>query len=210
MILEQGHLYHIFNQGNNRQKIFYNRENYLFFIKKIETYISPYTDILAWCLMPNHFHLMVYVNRIELKFVEESGNATSSHAPRDSRSTTSSRTTTLNKSIGIMLTSYTRAINNQENRSGALFKPHTKAECLTKSEGITPSFFNTHHGTIINIPHPENEYPRICFNYIRNNPVKANLVKHPEDWEFSSYQDLFGLREGKLINKARAKEFGLL
>ncbi len=61
MIFEKGHLYHIYNQGNNKQKIFLNRENYLFFLKKINTYILPYADVLAWCLMPNHFHLMVLV-----------------------------------------------------------------------------------------------------------------------------------------------------
>ena len=61
MILEQGHLYHIFNQGNNRQIIFYRPENYHFFLKKIGSYILPFADILAWCLMPNHFHLMVYI-----------------------------------------------------------------------------------------------------------------------------------------------------
>jgi len=26
----------------------------------------PYADVLAWCLMPNHFHIMVYVNEVEL------------------------------------------------------------------------------------------------------------------------------------------------
>ena len=109
-----------------------------------------------------------------------------------------------------MLASYTRAINKQENLTGSLFRDKTKAECLTKTEGITPSFFNTQYGTIINIPNPEKEYPQVCFNYIHNNPVKGNLVKHAEDWEFSSNQDLFGLRDWKLINRARVKEFGLL
>ncbi|MDD4236020.1 MAG: hypothetical protein PHF99_08405, partial [Bacteroidales bacterium] len=61
MIIEKGYIYHIYNQGNNRRRIFLIRENYLFFLKKIETYILPYADILAYCLMPNHFHLMVYV-----------------------------------------------------------------------------------------------------------------------------------------------------
>ena len=66
MNFEKGYIYHIFNQENNRQKIFFNRENYVFFLEKIQTYIIPYTDILAWCLMPNHFHLMVYIKNIEL------------------------------------------------------------------------------------------------------------------------------------------------
>ncbi|MDD2199404.1 MAG: hypothetical protein PHE08_06735, partial [Bacteroidales bacterium] len=66
MIIEKGYIYHIYNQGNNRRRIFLIRENYLFFLKKIETYILPYADILAYCLMPNHFHLMVYVMEVEV------------------------------------------------------------------------------------------------------------------------------------------------
>jgi hypothetical protein len=34
MNLEKGKLYHIFNQGNNHRKIFFDRDNYLFFLKK--------------------------------------------------------------------------------------------------------------------------------------------------------------------------------
>lgn len=49
MQFETGHIYHIFNQGNNRQKIFFNRGNYLFFLEKIRVYILPHADIFAWC-----------------------------------------------------------------------------------------------------------------------------------------------------------------
>ncbi len=204
MILEQGHLYHIFNQGNNRQLIFYRPENYHFFLKKIGTYILPFSDILAWCLMPNHFHLMVYVVKKSKSLNEESDSLTLSETI-----TTTNQSRTFNDSIGLLLRSYTRAINKQENRSGSLFKPHTKAECLTKSDGITPSFFYTSAGTKINVPIPEIEYPQVCFNYIHNNPVKVGMVINPEDWEYSSYRDHCGFRKGNLTNIERTLEFGL-
>ncbi len=200
MLIEKGHIYHIYNQGNNRQKIFFNRENYFFFLGKMKEYILPYTDIMAWCLMPNHFHWMVYVRETD---IFRSRGATQSRTP------TISDNISFNKSIGILLASYTRAINNQENITGSLFREKTKAECLTAYNGITPSFYNTEFGTIMNITDPEKEYPRICFNYIHNNPVKAGLVKSAEDWEFSSCQDVCGMRNGKLINRERINEFGL-
>ena len=65
MIFKEGHIYHIFNQGNNKEQVFFTRENYIYFLHKITQYILPYADILAWCIMPNHFHLMVYVNSID-------------------------------------------------------------------------------------------------------------------------------------------------
>jgi putative transposase len=113
------------------------------------------------------------------------------------------------KRLEVMLASYTRAINIQRGISGSLFRPKTKAECITKPEGITPSFFNTSYGSLINVQHIEKEYPQLCFNYIHNNPVKASLVKHPEEWEFSSYRDYNGMRDGKLIYKDRTDEFGI-
>lgn len=60
---------------------------------------------------------------------------------------------------------------------------------------------------IINNHLPEKQYPQICFDYIHQNPVKANLVKNAIDWEFSSAKDYAGLRNGKLINKDITKEY---
>lgn len=199
MQFEKGHLYHIFNQGNNKQKIFFERENYLFFLRKVRIYVLPFADILAWCLMQNHFHLMVKVIRLEL-FLDSEGFARS-------EAFAGAKVRSFNHSIGIMLRSYTSAINKQYERSGALFRQLTKAECLTSESGITPSFYNTKSGTKIHIDHPEFQYPQICFNYIHDNPVVAGLVDRATDWEFSSAREYAGLRDGKLINKEVATEY---
>jgi len=196
MKLEKSYIYHIYNQGNNRQAIFFNRDNYLFFLKKIKAHITPYSDILAWCLMPNHFHLMVLVNNLALN----------EHTEGFAQSETLGNRT-LNQSIGIMLHSYTNAINKQQNRTGSLFRKLTKAECLNCPNGITPSFYNTEFKTQIHTAHPELQYPQMCFNYIHQNPVKAGLVKTETDWEFSSARDYAGLRNGTLVNKVLAKDY---
>ena len=198
MQFETNNIYHIYNRGNNSQILFFNRENYLFFIQKAKIYITPYADILAWCLMPNHFHFMVYVHQLSLEFSEQ---VTESHQL--------TKTRTLNDSVSIFLRSYTRAIQKQEKITGSLFQHRTKAVCLTEVTGVTPAWFQSNYGTIINITDPEKEYPQICFNYIHQNPAKARLGINPEDWEFSSYPDYCGRRNGKLINRARTAEFGL-
>ncbi|MBW8334399.1 MAG: hypothetical protein K0M40_20450 [Prolixibacteraceae bacterium] len=199
MQFEQSHLYHIYNRGNNSQKIFFNRENYLFFLDKIKKNILPHADILAWCLMPSHFHLMVNINNVEVEICEQ---VSFSHLLIKRRS--------LNDSISIILRSYTRAIQKQENLTGSLFQNRTKANCLTQMEGISPAWFQSNFGAIINISDPAKEYPQICFDYIHANPVKDGFVKIQEEWEFSSARDYAGLRNGKLINKNRANEFGLV
>ncbi len=161
----------------------------------------PYTDILAWCLMPNHFHLMALVNYEDLPLDSEG------FAQSEALADINSRRRTFNSSIGIMLRSYTNAINKQQKRTGALFRKNTKAECITCSDGITPSFFNTSSGTQINIIDPEKKYSEMCFHYIHQNPVKAGLVKKATDWEFSSARDYADLRNGSLVNKTVAKDY---
>jgi len=208
MVFESNHIYHIYNQGNNRQKIFYRENNYVFFIEKIKKHILPYADVLVWCLMPNHFHLMVEVHTLSRSTTYSKNSNESKGLSRTTTSALSS--TTFNKSIGILLTSYTRAINIQENKSGSLFRPHTKAICLTQQQGITPSFFNTNSGTILYQSIPEKEYPITCFNYIHNNPVAAGLVKHLADWPYSSFNEFLGLGGYGLANIQKAKEFGLM
>lgn len=203
MQFEQEHVYHIYNQGNNRQRIFFDRENYVFFLKKIKEFVSPHADIIAWCLMPNHFHLMVEV-RTSLLEIER---ATQSRPLN--QDFTQLKSTTLNKSIGIMLASYTRAINQQHNRTGSLFRSKTKAECITKIEAVSPSFVNGRHGVIIKTHHPEMAYPQVCFDYIHQNPVRAGLVTKAEEWEFSSYRDYCGIRNGGLIHRECRVKYGI-
>ena len=193
MQLESGHLYHIYNQGNNKQQIFFNRENYLFFLKKVRNFILPHADIFAWCLMPNHFHLMILVNNVDVKL----GNS------KDFTKQNNEKLRTLNNSIGIMLRSYTDAINKQEERSGALFRRNTKAECIDCT-GLIPSFIKENGINKINISIPKNQYPQVCFEYIHQNPVKAGLTVSSEQWEFSSAIDYKNMRSGNLINKDRA------
>ncbi len=166
MDFEKGYIFHVYNQGNNRRKIFFNRENYLFFLKKIKTHISPYADILAWCLMPNHFHLMVLVREVELLVAANSQGVTQSH-PLTKR--------VLNDSIGIMLRSYTRAINKQNKTSGSLFRENTKAECVNCPNGLAPSFITKNGITELLVNNIEKEYPHVLFNYIHQNPGKSKF-----------------------------------
>lgn len=54
--------YHIFNRGNNGCRLFYNEANYGLFIKLFREFVSPYCDTLAFCLIANHFHLLIKTN----------------------------------------------------------------------------------------------------------------------------------------------------
>jgi putative transposase len=205
MNFESGFVYHVYNQGNNSEPIFFEDDNYLFFLKKMRTYLSPYADLLCYCLMPNHFHWLVYVRHAEINF------SLTINSPGDSKSPgefivkpKSKKPRTFNNSIAILLRSYTRAINKQQDRSGALFREGTKAKTGWIDEFITVDRYR--NGPNDFRAFPDDEYGWHCFNYIHQNPVAGQIVTQAIDWEYSSSRDYAGFRNGTLCNQVLAKE----
>ena len=114
----EDNLYHIYNRGNNRQPIFFTPKNYLFFLHKVRRYIKPYCHLLAYCLMPNHFHFLIQAT---------SASTVLTHTQLGSR-------TALSEGVKNLLSSYTQAINKQEIRTGSLFAQNTKAKLVSHRE----------------------------------------------------------------------------
>ena len=50
--------YHIYNHAVGQENLFKKPENYEYFWDKWNKYISPYFTNYAYCLMPNHFHVL--------------------------------------------------------------------------------------------------------------------------------------------------------
>jgi len=62
-----GYYYHIFNRGVNRQNIFFEEENDAFFLKLMDRFLSDRVDVFAYCLLSNHFHLLIRIQESEEK-----------------------------------------------------------------------------------------------------------------------------------------------
>ncbi len=59
-IFENGSFYHIYNRGNRKQQIFLRNRDYERFLEKVLEYKKKYPlTIVAYCLMPNHFHFLI-------------------------------------------------------------------------------------------------------------------------------------------------------
>ncbi|MGY6523041.1 MAG: hypothetical protein ACXIUD_15015 [Mongoliitalea sp.] len=61
--MEPGQSYHIYNHANGMENIFREEENYRFFLQQYKNYLGDVVDTYAFCLMPNHFHLLVGVKQ---------------------------------------------------------------------------------------------------------------------------------------------------
>src|SRR4051794_20736926 len=58
--IEAGMIYHVLNRGNGRRMLFSKESDFLAFIKLLgEAFTRFEVDLLAFCLMGNHWHLLV-------------------------------------------------------------------------------------------------------------------------------------------------------
>ena len=177
MHLLANEIYHIYNRGNQKQPIFFTRDNYLFILQKVRTYWLPYCDILCYCLMPNHFHFLIKTNEktVELQPLK----------PEQQRGII--RWTNFSWGTRQILTSYAKAINKQEHLTGSLFTQNTKGKQVSSEWSWE-------------------DYTVWCFKYILQNPVRAGLVRYGAEWEFSAWRDFAGLRKGTLCNMELARQ----
>ena len=60
VIFSKGKYFHIYNRGANKMKIFFERKNYIYLLKKLKYYKNKYNfSVLSYCLMPNHYHFLL-------------------------------------------------------------------------------------------------------------------------------------------------------
>ncbi len=96
--------YHLYNRSINSEILFLNRDNYIFFLKKFRYHLSDFVNFIGYCLMPTHFHFLIYIKSENIEQIKQN--------------------------IGTILRSYTRAFNLNINRTGSLFQQHTKTKLI--------------------------------------------------------------------------------
>lgn len=106
----QGLYYHIYNRGNDRQSVFFQPENYLYFLRNVKNYIAPLAKMVVYCLMPTHYHILLRMQTSEFFKNSEVFSAQISNA------------------MMRLLVSYTKAINKRFERVGSLFQEQFQAE----------------------------------------------------------------------------------
>ena len=107
--------YHFYNRGNNCQVVFFEAENYVYFLKGMKRYLLGTVEVIAYCLMPTHYHLLVRVVRPQTSEVFKTSEVLGTSE-------------TLSNAMMRLGVSYTKAINKRFERTGALFQGQFQAK----------------------------------------------------------------------------------
>lgn len=183
--------YHIFNHANGFENIFREPENYRFFMEKYQLYISPIAETYAYCLMPNHFHLVVRIRKRDViaGLILKSNNNNNNinifpkvqNFGKDEFIIRDSEIEKyLSKQFANLFSCYTQSFNKVNHRRGSLFIKNFKREPITSKEQFLNSVIYTHR-----------------------NPIHHGFRDRFEDWPYSSY---FGI----ISNDEPAVEIGKL
>ncbi|GBD87973.1 transposase IS200 like protein [bacterium BMS3Abin03] len=108
-VFQKGSVYHIYNRGCNKDKIFFEDRNYLFLLRKVRKYTEQFDiTVIAYCFMPNHYHFIFRQNS-DLE---------------------------INNCVQNIFNSYTKAINKRYKRRGTLFEGKFKAKEIYEDQSV--------------------------------------------------------------------------
>ena len=175
----EGYFYHIYNRGNNKEKIFFNNENYIYFLKKFDKYLSDFLDVYCYCLISNHFHFLIKVktqsdeiiNKTDQKYLQEKLNPNNNQLNQK-----------IIQQFSNFFNCYTKSINKEQHRSGTLFKKHFKRRIILNEQYLSNIIF-----------------------YIHLNPVHHKISDNFVNHRWSSYNrilqdNLSKLKKNEVIN----------
>jgi REP-associated tyrosine transposase len=184
--MEAGKFYHIYNRGNNKENLFKEEENYAYFLKQYDKYLSNVVDTYAYCLMPNHFHFLVKVKDITeasntfevFKTSKVLVSETEVFETSKVLLETKAKLPPVIKGCKNFFTSYAKAINKKYDRTGSLFQYKFKRKEITSEE-----------------------YLKNLIIYIHTNPINDGYIKQIEKWKHSSYLSIISDKPTKLNRK---------
>ncbi|MBF2708973.1 hypothetical protein [Flavobacterium soyangense] len=186
--LENGKYYHIYNRGNNGIDLFFDVENYNHFLRLYEKYIDPIAETFAWCLMKNHFHILVYIketNEIDTTKLEYS-------------STEKPKMLSASKQFSNLFNAYTLAMNKRYNRTGSLFEKNFKRKVVASENYFQKLIFYIHNNPVHH-KFTENilEYPWTSYGTI----ISTKQTKLQRNRVIESFHDLENFKYYHSINQ---------
>ena len=177
---EYGVTYHICNRGINREDIFKEEKNYAYFLSLMKKYLVPVADIYAYCLMKNHYHLL-------LQFKEEQNVST----------------TDAYRPLSNMLNAYAKSINKSYQRTGNLFQRHPQRNKVTDKEYFMQLVVYIHlnpvkHNFSTSLEYPYSSYQSIISSKPTNLDRKTVLDYFDDVDNFVAWHDFKRIQHQKI------------
>lgn len=133
-----GNYYHIYNRGNNGIDIFLETENYYYFLRLYAKYIEPIAETFAWCLLKNHFHILVRIkDKTEINTQELTYSTTEKPKLIDP-----------SRQFSHLFNAYTQAINKKHKRTGSLFETSFERKSVTSEKYFRQLIFYIHNNPV--------------------------------------------------------------
>lgn len=161
--LEATGTYHVWTHANGGENLFREEENYSYFLERYSYHEHPVVETFAYCLMPNHLHLMVRVRKEKevLEYLRVKKKAPNLQGFQN----LGGFSQYISQQFSNLFNGYTKAFNKKYNRKGSLFIPNFRRKRVGAKEYFVQ-----------------------LIAYIHNNPVHHGFVKSPNDWPYSSWQ----------------------
>jgi putative transposase len=166
--LEYGQYYHIYNRGNNGENLFFEERNYPYFLKLYAQHILPVADTYAYCLLRNHFHVLV-----RIKTEEE--QAQTLRVSKTLRVSEAFKPKSPSQQFGNLFNAYAKAVNKAYGRTGSLFE---------NPFGRVPVASESHLVHLV--------------AYIHQNAQKHGFVQDFRQWPYSSYHAMLSHKPTRL------------
>jgi putative transposase len=183
-VFEEGCFYHIYNRTINRQPMFKNEGNFEFFLKQYDKYLSPVTETYAYCLLPNHFHILLRVKENADAFRDLTTFQKLSNLPLANIADKSAHGL-VSHQFRKFFQSYAMAYNKQEDRVGTLFQTPFKRVLVNSDTYFTQLVY-----------------------YIHSNAQHHNLINDFRGWKWSSYHRILSEKPSKLKKQEVIAWFG--
>ena len=136
--LLHGNYYHIYNRGNNGIDVFFEPENYYHFLRLYAKYIEPIAETFAWCLMKNHFHILVRIKDKEEIIVSELTYTT----------TETPKVIEPFRQFSHLFNAYTQAINKRHHRTGSLFEANYERKLVSSEKYFQQLIYYIHNNPV--------------------------------------------------------------
>jgi putative transposase len=133
-----GNYYHIYNRGNNGIDVFLENENYYHFLRLYAKYIEPVAETFAWCLLKNHFHLLVRIKE-QMEIEQSQLTYTTTEKPK---------IIDPSRQFSHLFNAYTQSINKRYNRTGSLFETTFERKLVTSEKYFQQLIFYIHSNPV--------------------------------------------------------------